>query len=82
MNELGNLYVRDDIDLYNYTSWCKFPLNEADFGWGKPTWISSAYSSLIKNVAMLMDTKEGDGIEAWITLKKEEMDIFERTKSC
>ncbi|KAG5625407.1 hypothetical protein H5410_010625 [Solanum commersonii] len=28
------------MDFYGSTSWCKFSWYEADFGWGKPFWVS------------------------------------------
>ncbi|KAK0581238.1 hypothetical protein LWI29_011645 [Acer saccharum] len=51
------------------------PFYEVDFGWGKPAWVSLAerpYKSV-----MLLDTKAGDGIEAWVTMDKEEMAYFQ-----
>ncbi|KAK2978486.1 hypothetical protein RJ640_003240 [Escallonia rubra] len=75
--ESGKMFMRDDIELYNFSSWCGFRLYDADFGWGKPAWVSIA-SWPYKNVVVLMDTKEGDGIEAWVNLKEEEMLVLER----
>ncbi|MBA0711544.1 hypothetical protein Golax_010712 [Gossypium laxum] len=58
-----------------FTSLCRFPLYEADFGWGKPVWIGSASLSA-KNLVVFMDTATGDGIEAWINLKEEDVAKF------
>ncbi|GMI75085.1 hypothetical protein like AT1G24430 [Hibiscus trionum] len=58
-----------------FTSLCRFPLYEADFGWGKPVWASSARLNT-KNLVAFMDTATGDGIEAWINLKEEDMAEF------
>ncbi|PON71600.1 Transferase [Trema orientale] len=67
-----------EMELYNCSiSWCKFPLYETDFGWGKPIWVSSASLSF-KNSIILVDTRLGDGIEAWVTLEEENMSTFER----
>ncbi|KAL5546703.1 hypothetical protein UlMin_006390 [Ulmus minor] len=63
-------------NIYNCTSLCNFPLYEMDFGWGKPIGVASPMS--FRNVFALMDTKWGDGIEVWVTLKEQEMAIFER----
>ena len=30
--ELG----KEETDVYFFYSWCRFPIYEADFGWGKP----------------------------------------------
>ncbi|XP_015894440.3 stemmadenine O-acetyltransferase [Ziziphus jujuba] len=65
-----------DMERYSCTSWCKFPLYETDFGFGKPVWVSST-SVAFKNTIVLVDTKQGDGIEAWVTLEEENMLIFE-----
>ncbi|KAI3831873.1 hypothetical protein MKX03_022245 [Papaver bracteatum] len=58
------------------SSWCRLPIYEADFGWGKPTWVSIGTIAL-RNTAFLMDTKSGDGIEAFVNMTKEDMDDFE-----
>ncbi|KAI3833147.1 hypothetical protein MKW92_031544 [Papaver armeniacum] len=63
--------------MLNFSSWCRFPIYEADFGWGKPTWVSTGELA-IKNMVMLMDSSSGDGIEAWIHLGTEDMAEFER----
>ncbi|KAI3849286.1 hypothetical protein MKX03_001685 [Papaver bracteatum] len=61
-----------------FTSWCRLPIYEANFGWGKPIWVGSCAVPM-KNVVSLMDTNSsGDGIEAWVSLSKEDMDEFER----
>ncbi|XP_076954830.1 limonoid 21-O-acetyltransferse-like isoform X2 [Bidens hawaiensis] len=59
-----------------FTSWCRFPIYEADFGWGKPYWVNEAKGSL--EMVSLMDDKNGDGIEAWVSLNQKEMYAFER----
>ncbi|CAK7322772.1 unnamed protein product [Dovyalis caffra] len=66
-----------EVDLFHFTSWCRFPMYEADFGWGKPTWVTTAISSK-KRISTLMDTKDGDGIEAWISLDENNMLLFEQ----
>ncbi|MFQ6663969.1 hypothetical protein Gotur_031249 [Gossypium turneri] len=59
-----------------FTSLCRFPLYEADFGWGKPIWAASGDRE-IKNTTVFMDAVNGDGIEAWVTLDEEEMKKFD-----
>ncbi|MFS7979282.1 putative transferase [Helianthus anomalus] len=58
-----------------FTSWCRFPIYEVDFGWGKPCWVTEAGSAL--EMVTLMDDKDGDGIEAWVSLNQKEMYVFE-----
>lgn len=58
------------------SSWCKIPFYEADFGWGKPSWISNACR--MAEMVTLQDTKSGEGVEAWVTLKGEDMSKFQQ----
>lgn len=73
LNKFGQ---KDKMDIYAITSWCRFPWYEADFGWGKPFWVSSVGRSM--EVISLFDTKNGDGIEAWLGLNENDMAEFER----
>lgn len=55
-------------------------LNDVDFGWGKPSWVSFAgpENSMLKNVVVLKEAiLGGGGIEAWIMLDEDEMNILE-----
>ncbi|BFG40577.1 hypothetical protein CerSpe_268510 [Prunus speciosa] len=71
----GNLAERDDLQTNTCSSWCRLPLYETEFGWGKPSWVSTC--STVKNTIMLMDLSDGEGIEASVTLKEEDMTIIE-----
>ncbi|KAK6261889.1 hypothetical protein QUC31_007705 [Theobroma cacao] len=62
--------------LFNFSSWCRFPFYETDFGWGKPVWFATALR--LNKLAIFLDTRDGKGIEAWIGLTKEEMTKLER----
>lgn len=62
--------------IYKCSSWCKFPVLEFDFGCGKPAW-SCCVNDLVSNVIALMDTKDGDGVEAFVTLDEDDMELFE-----
>ncbi|KAI5332716.1 hypothetical protein L3X38_022845 [Prunus dulcis] len=66
----------DEMEIYSCTSWCRFPFYEADFGWGKPSWVS-VISIAIKNTIVLMDKGDCNGIEAWLTMSQESMALFE-----
>ncbi|KAK0601742.1 hypothetical protein LWI29_027038 [Acer saccharum] len=62
------------VEFY-FSSLCWYPVYETDFGWGRP--VSVALGGLAyKNLVLFMDTKSGDGIEAWIHLKEEDMAKF------
>ncbi|GAB4860507.1 hypothetical protein Ancab_035666 [Ancistrocladus abbreviatus] len=67
----------DVVSMSNFSSWCRFPLYEVDFGWGKPAWVCTT-SIPIRNLVLLMSTKDGEGIEAWVTMLKGEMAVLER----
>lgn len=60
-----------------FSSWTKLPLYEVDFGWGKPTWVTTVIFP-IGNHVILMATRCGKGIEAWMNLDKLDMVEFEQ----
>lgn len=72
LRDRAERFVRGEVVNFAFTSLCRFPVYEADFGWGKPTWVGSAALSF-HNVTALIDTKTGDGIEAYLSLKDEDM---------
>ncbi|KAK8664591.1 hypothetical protein V6N13_084372 [Hibiscus sabdariffa] len=57
-------------------SWCRFPFYEADFGWGKPVWVEGGLKT--NRTAIFLDSSDGEGMEAWITLSREEMEKLEQ----
>ncbi|KAL8514978.1 hypothetical protein ACS0TY_013894 [Phlomoides rotata] len=75
MEEFG----RKDVDHFGFTSWCKLGFYGVDFGFGRPVWVASIDASgpFFMNLAVLVDTRCGDGIEAWVTMDEEEMSILE-----
>ncbi|KAI5316445.1 hypothetical protein L3X38_036152 [Prunus dulcis] len=62
--------------LLSFSSYCRFPLYDNDFGWGTPTWVGSP-ALTYKNLVLFMDTREGGGIEAYVSLEEEVMAKFE-----
>ncbi|XP_038906042.1 acylsugar acyltransferase 3-like [Benincasa hispida] len=90
--EWGNLYksyakesmemlinVKEPPNVYVCSSWCKFPVYSVDFGWGKPIWVTIPEFPR-KNVIMLLDTNDGEGIEVLLSLEKKEMEVFEQNQ--
>ncbi|OVA19046.1 Transferase [Macleaya cordata] len=71
--------ISGETVLIHISSFCRFPVYEANFGWGKPIFASPCKLA-IKNLVYLMDTGSGDGIEAWVSLTKEDMAEFEHDK--
>nr|XP_027109682.1 vinorine synthase-like [Coffea arabica] len=70
------LVSKGDIEFCNFSSWCRFPVYEVDYGWGKPTWVCTT-TLPFKNVVILMSTSCGEGIEAWVNMLEEDMASFE-----
>ncbi|KAI3884966.1 hypothetical protein MKW98_002358 [Papaver atlanticum] len=79
LNAMKHLATGHQMVVLSFSSWCKFPIYEADFGWGKPIWVTTA-TFPFKNVVVFMDTKSGDGIEAWVNMTKDDMSAFEHDK--
>ncbi|OMO63902.1 Transferase [Corchorus olitorius] len=57
--------------MFSFSSWCRFPFYETDFGWGNPIWVGT--SLRLNRVGFFLDSFDGKGIEAWLTLPPEEM---------
>ncbi|PKI32352.1 hypothetical protein CRG98_047262 [Punica granatum] len=74
---------KNGVDIFSCSSWCKFGLYDADFGWGRPIWAGgdglcwSSTMFLNANGTILVDTRFGDGIEAWVTLDEQRMTLLE-----
>lgn len=73
--------LNPDVNMVWLTDWTKFPFYEADFGFGRPAWASVADVS-IKNHVIMMSTKEGQGVEAWVQLEEADMALFEHQLNC
>ncbi|KAJ9176250.1 hypothetical protein P3X46_011585 [Hevea brasiliensis] len=76
MRKQSKRVAKGEIVSFSFTSLCKFPAYESDFGWGKPVWVGTARLTF-KNLVVFFDTKEGQGIEAWVNLKDKDMAKFE-----
>ncbi|KAI3745713.1 hypothetical protein L6452_08119 [Arctium lappa] len=76
---MGEIGSKGTIDTLNFTSWCKMGFYDIDFGWGQPCWLTGIIgygSPVFLNLITLMDTKCGKGIEAWVNLDDEVMEIL------
>lgn len=71
--KVGDIIARGG-NMYLFTSWLGFPYYEVDFGFGRPVWVASKY--IMGDMALLMERAEERGVEAWISLREEEMDKF------
>lgn len=74
--KMGQMVYSGEVELYSFTSWCSFPIYESDFGWGRPAWVCSP-GRPYKNVVLLVNTGDGEGIEAWVNLEEKDMPVFE-----
>lgn len=76
MKEAAERFTKGKVVSFHSTSWYGMPLYETNFGWGKPLRVGSARLPL-KNLVGFVDTRNGDGIEAFISLEKQDMATFE-----
>lgn len=66
------------VDVYWFTSLCNYQLYNVDFGWGRPERAVVASGGL--NSFFLSDDREGDGVEALVSLDKAVMSEFNTNK--
>ncbi|XP_076890377.1 tabersonine-19-hydroxy-O-acetyltransferase-like [Bidens hawaiensis] len=85
VEELGEMLLNkfstvsdDQSRTYTFSSLCRFPFYQVDFGWGKPVRVIAKSGVSDGNVVQLVDTPSGDCIEAIVRLEEEEMAIFEK----
>ncbi|RDX58204.1 Vinorine synthase, partial [Mucuna pruriens] len=71
--------IKGEIVPFTFTSLCRLPVYDADFGWGKPIWACPP-AWKIKNVVVFTDTKLGGGIEAHISMMEADMVRFQNDK--
>ncbi|KAL3812777.1 hypothetical protein ACJIZ3_014045 [Penstemon smallii] len=68
---------RTTIEICMFSSWSRLPLYDvADYGWGKPVWVSTI-AVPVKNMIVLLGTKTGNGIEAWVNMPKEDIALID-----
>ncbi|XP_039173500.1 acetyl-CoA-benzylalcohol acetyltransferase-like [Eucalyptus grandis] len=77
LNQLGNAHRNAKLKYADSRRcWCRFPLYDSDFGWGKPDMVSNS-SPPLRSVG-LVDSPVDGGIDAWITLNQDEMALFKQ----
>nr|UQZ09635.1 acetyltransferase [Strychnos sp.] len=75
-HESQKLSDGDNFDCFIFSSLCRSPFYEVDFGWGRPVLVYVP-NCPFKNTFFLIDTPTQDGIEALVTLEENVMQIFE-----
>ncbi|KAL3537885.1 hypothetical protein ACH5RR_001251 [Cinchona calisaya] len=76
LENTAELVSKGDVELCKFSSWCRFPVYEVDFSWGKPTWVCTT-TLPFKNLVILMSTSCGEGIEAWVNILEEAVPSFQ-----
>ncbi|XP_010556026.1 PREDICTED: BAHD acyltransferase At5g47980-like [Tarenaya hassleriana] len=65
-----------EMDKYLVTSLCRMPFYDVDFGWGRPVWVAT-YAYETPKMCILMDARDGEGIEVWVNFPEGHMLAFE-----
>lgn len=75
---ISKLLALGNVEVFRFTSFCGFSIYGADFGWGKPVFVSSGgYRN--KDSIFLFDSVEcGGGIEAWIVMSDNHMGVLQQ----
>lgn len=71
--------MANEVELHYSTSLCNYPLNNLDFGWGKPSRVTMQLRGH-KNGFLFMDNQRGDGIEVIGSLPQKNVTQFEDCK--
>ncbi|KAL3622528.1 hypothetical protein CASFOL_033939 [Castilleja foliolosa] len=74
--EYLSLLQKGELEYCRFSSWCSFPVYEVDFGWGKPVCVGTAGVPL-KNVIVLVNSRCGEGIEAWVKMNQHNLQVLE-----
>nr|XP_027121974.1 vinorine synthase-like [Coffea arabica] len=72
-NNIKERLAKQPMISCKFTSWwCRFPVYEVDYGWGKPIWVGTKVPRM-KNCVIFLDSSCGDGIEASANVVEDEM---------
>ncbi|CAA0828584.1 HXXXD-type acyl-transferase family protein [Striga hermonthica] len=76
--EISKLLLLGDVEIFRFSSYSRFGFYEADFGWGRPAWASSA-GYLGTDTILLIDSLQcTGGIEAWVVMAKQDMERLQQ----
>ncbi|KAJ6332907.1 hypothetical protein OIU77_008872 [Salix suchowensis] len=69
-------------EIFLFSSWLQFDLNDVDFGWGKPIWVGLTGEvgrpRGWTNVTFFKQTGRNNEVEVWMTLDEKIMSVVER----
>ncbi|XP_055830570.1 stemmadenine O-acetyltransferase-like [Solanum dulcamara] len=80
VGKLVELFSKGEVEFFNFTSWCRFPVYAVDFGWGKPVWVCTT-TFPYENMIIFLTTKCGEGIEAWVNMLEDDDDFIGKSLS-
>lgn len=77
--------IPEEANWFSFNSWVNIGLYDVDFGWGRLIWLSGVVSGhseskVPNNMATLMDTRSGDGIETLVILDEKYVSGFENNE--
>lgn len=76
VKDVASKFLKGDIVSCAFTSICRFPLYDADFGWGRPALVT--FPALwFKNLVALMDATDGRSIHATLHFEDRVMAKFQ-----
>ncbi|KAK6139063.1 hypothetical protein DH2020_027186 [Rehmannia glutinosa] len=73
---LMSFLAKGELEYCRFSSWCSFPIYEVDYGWGNPIWVCTTALPL-KNTIILARSKCGEGIEAWVNMNQDNLQVLE-----
>ncbi|KAL1539677.1 shikimate O-hydroxycinnamoyltransferase [Salvia divinorum] len=73
----GRAFMSGEENVLTFSDYSKFGFYGVDLGWGKPAWASIAPHTTA-NTVVVMGSGDGDGIEAWVHLENDDMELFEQ----
>lgn len=76
--EISRVLKAGNVEIFRFSSYCRFAVYGGDFGWGRPVWVSNS-SYRHKNCVFLFDSVDwSGGIEAWIVTSDGDMERLEQ----
>ncbi|KAF3329477.1 salutaridinol 7-O-acetyltransferase-like protein [Carex littledalei] len=59
-----------------FSSWCRMGWYKCDFGFEEPVWVACGITDM-RNVCILIDAKDGQGMDVWLWMAVDEMERIE-----
>ncbi|KAL0372668.1 UNVERIFIED_CONTAM: Stemmadenine O-acetyltransferase [Sesamum calycinum] len=84
VSKLVSPIMNGELELCAFSSWCRYPVYEVDYGWGNPISFCTSFAPM-KNTVILVNSRSGDGIEALIAMPQHNVPVLEtqiRLLSC